>query len=56
VEVSYALGNLSQPWLKMALGYFPFKYNEDAKDLANICFEAGLPNRYCHEFGIPFGS
>ncbi len=33
VEIDYLFGNLTFPWLKIALGYFPFKYNPDAKDL-----------------------
>jgi hypothetical protein len=33
VEVSYAFGNVDRPWLQLAVGYFPFKYNPDAKDL-----------------------
>jgi hypothetical protein len=33
VEVSYAFGNVERPWLQLAAGYFPFKYNPDAKNL-----------------------
>ncbi|HUI91266.1 MAG TPA: hypothetical protein VLX68_03365 [Chitinivibrionales bacterium] len=33
VEMNYAFGNPDMPWLKLSAGYFPFKYNPDAKDL-----------------------
>jgi hypothetical protein len=33
VEMNYTFGNPDMPWLKFAAGYFPFKYNPDAKDL-----------------------
>lgn len=38
-ELSYSFGNLDRPWLRLSAGYFPFKYNPDAKDLANISLE-----------------
>jgi hypothetical protein len=33
VEINYTFGNPDMPWLKLAAGYFPFKYNPDAKHL-----------------------
>ncbi|HUI91267.1 MAG TPA: hypothetical protein VLX68_03370 [Chitinivibrionales bacterium] len=33
VEVNYSFGNLDMPWLRIAVGYFPVKYNPDAKNL-----------------------
>lgn len=34
VELSYAIGGSpARPWLNVAAGYFPFKYNPDAKHL-----------------------
>jgi hypothetical protein len=33
VEINYAFGNPDMPWLKLAAGYFPFKYNPDARHL-----------------------
>jgi hypothetical protein len=33
VEVKYSFGNLDMPWLQIAVGYFPVKYNPDAKNL-----------------------
>jgi hypothetical protein len=36
VELNYSFGNLERPWLRMAVGYFPYKYNPDAKDLGEF--------------------
>jgi hypothetical protein len=33
VEVNYSFGNLQRPWLQIAAGYFPFKYNPDVNHL-----------------------
>jgi hypothetical protein len=36
MEVQYRFGDLNNPWLQIALGYFPFKYNPDAKNLGEF--------------------
>lgn len=41
VEISYSFGNLDRPWLRLAAGYFPFKYNPDAKDLGEYLLRDG---------------
>jgi hypothetical protein len=41
VEVSYSFGNLDRPWLRLSAGYFPFKYNSDAKDLGEFLLRGG---------------
>ena len=33
VEVNYSFGKLDRPWLQVAAGYFPFKYNPDVNHL-----------------------
>ncbi len=54
VEVDYSFGNLSQPWLKMALGYFPFKYDEDAKDLGEYLLRSeAYPTVIATNFEFP---
>jgi hypothetical protein len=40
VEINYAFGNPDMPWLKLAAGYFPFKYNPDAKHLGEYLFRS----------------
>ena len=40
-EISYTVGPLDRPWLKMSAGYFPFKYNPDAKDLGEYLIRDG---------------
>jgi hypothetical protein len=43
-EISYSFGNLDRPWLRMSAGYFPYKYNPDAKDLGEYLFrDAAYP-------------
>jgi hypothetical protein len=41
VEVNYSFGNLDKPWLKLAVGYFPFKYNADVKHLGEFLLRSG---------------
>lgn len=36
IEINYTFGNLDRPWLRIGVGYFPFKYNPDAKDLGEF--------------------
>jgi hypothetical protein len=54
VEINYSLGDISKPWLKIALGYFPFKYNEDAKDLGEYLLRSqAYPTIIATDFEFP---
>jgi hypothetical protein len=46
VELSYAFGNLEKPWLQLSAGYFPYKYNPDAKDLGEYLLRDGAYPTY----------
>jgi hypothetical protein len=45
-ELRYTFGNLSRPWLQISAGYFPFKYNPDAKDLGEYLIRDGAYPTY----------
>lgn len=54
VELRYSFGNLLQPWLRIALGYFPFKYNPDAKDLGEYLMRSeAYPTVLVTDFEFP---
>jgi hypothetical protein len=54
VEVNYSFGNLAQPWLKMAIGYFPFKYNQDVKHLGEFLLRSeAYPAVIVSDFEFP---
>ncbi len=36
MELQYSAGNIQKPWMKIAAGYFPFKYNPDAQNLGEF--------------------
>jgi hypothetical protein len=36
MELQYSFGDVKRPWLQIAAGYFPFKYNPDAKNLGEF--------------------
>ena len=36
LELQYTFGNFERPWLQVAAGYFPFKYNPDARNLGEF--------------------
>jgi hypothetical protein len=46
VEIRYSLGNIDFPWLEFAIGYFPIKYNPDAKNLGEYLFRSGVYPNY----------
>jgi len=37
----YSFGDLDQPWLQLAAGYFPFKYNPQASNLGEYLYRSG---------------
>ena len=39
-KAEYTFGDLEKPYLKLALGNFPYKYNPDAKNLGEYLFRA----------------
>jgi hypothetical protein len=54
VEVNYSFGNLERPWLQIALGYFPYKYNPDAKDLGEYLMRSeAYPSLIVTDFEFP---
>ncbi len=51
VELRYTFGNLDKPWLQISAGYFPFKYNPDAKDLGEYLLrDDAYPNTIITNF------
>jgi hypothetical protein len=40
MQGTYSFGDLDDPFLKIALGYFPFTYNQDVKSLGEYLFRA----------------
>jgi hypothetical protein len=51
VEINYAFGNLEKPWMKLAVGYFPFKYNPDVKHLGEYLMRSeAYPNYIVSNF------
>jgi len=50
----YSIGDGEKPWLNIAAGYFPFKYNDDAKNLGEYLFRTGTyPQYIITEFDFP---
>ena len=44
-EGQYSLGDTSKPWLQFGLGYFPFKYSPDARNLGEYLLRSAVyPN------------
>jgi hypothetical protein len=51
---SYSLGDVQSPYLKFTLGYFPFKYNPDARDLGEYLYRSGTyPAYLINDFDYP---
>ena len=51
VEVKYSFGNLDMPWLQIAVGYFPIKYNPDARNLGEYLLRSSAyPNTIVTNF------
>jgi hypothetical protein len=45
-DLNYSFGNTDDPYLKIDLGYFPFKYNSDAYNLGEYMFRTGTYPQY----------
>jgi hypothetical protein len=53
-EINYTFGNLQKPWLHCAIGYFPFKYNPDAKHLGEYLLRSNAyPTFIVNNFEFP---
>jgi hypothetical protein len=42
----YSLGGIKSPYLQFTLGYFPFKYNPDVRDLGEYLYRSGTYPAY----------
>ncbi len=45
-EYKHRFGDVKSPWLVFEAGYFPFKYNPDARDLGEYLFRTGTYPQY----------
>ena len=53
-EFAHAFGNVANPYLKLSLGYFPFKYNSDVRNLGEYLFRTGTYPQYIYNnFDFP---
>jgi hypothetical protein len=51
---SYSLGDVNAPFLQFTLGYFPYKYNPDARDLGEYLYRSGTyPAYILNNFDFP---
>lgn len=51
---SYTLGDVNSPYLQFTLGYFPYKYNPDARDLGEYLYRSGTyPAYIINNFDYP---
>ena len=51
VELNYSFGNIDMPWLRIAAGYFPIKYNPDARNLGEYLLRCdAYPNNIVTNF------
>jgi hypothetical protein len=54
VDATYSLGDTASPYLQFTLGYFPFKYNPDTRDLGEYLYRSGTyPAVLINEFDFP---
>ncbi len=54
-EGSYLFGDTARPFLTIGVGYFPFKYNPDARNLGEYLFRTRTyPNYIDNSFDKPF--
>jgi hypothetical protein len=50
----YSLGDVKSPFLQFTLGYFPFKYNPDVRDLGEYLYRSGTyPAYLVNDFDYP---
>ena len=53
-EYSHNFGDINSPYLTLSAGYFPFKYNNDVKNLGEYLFRTGTyPQYILNEFDFP---
>jgi hypothetical protein len=45
-NATYSLGDVESPYLQFTLGYFPFKYNPDVRDLGEYLYRSGTYPAY----------
>jgi hypothetical protein len=45
-DLTYSFGNSDDPSMSLTLGYFPFKYNSDARNLGEYMFRSGTYPQY----------
>jgi hypothetical protein len=54
VEGSYSWGDPQKPWLRAGVGYFPFKYNPDVRNLGEYLYRTGTyPQYIINSFDYP---
>jgi len=54
IEMRYKWGDLNKPFAQIAAGYFPFKYNPDAKNLGEFLLRcSAYPNTIVTNFEFP---
>jgi len=54
-EVLYSFGDPEKPALQLEAGYFPYKYNEDARNFGEYIFRTGCyPPFFLNKFDRPF--
>jgi hypothetical protein len=52
--MTYSFGDIIAPFLQFTLGYFPFKYNPDARDLGEYLYRSGTyPGYLINDFDYP---
>jgi len=53
--VQHSFGNAEEPYLQMTLGYFPFKYDDYARNLGEYLFRTGTYPQYIKtDFGFSY--
>jgi hypothetical protein len=53
-DLTYEFGSAEDPFLSLDLGYFPFKYNNDARNLGEYMFRSGTyPQYLITEYDFP---
>jgi hypothetical protein len=54
VYATYSLGDIKSPFLQFTLGYFPYKYNPDVRDLGEYLYRSGTyPAYIINNFDYP---
>jgi hypothetical protein len=54
MDAVYSIGDAASPFLQFTFGYFPFKYNPDARDLGEYLYRSGTyPAYLVNDFDFP---